>query len=74
MCVDSDEFRIKLGKRIKKLRLAAGLTQEDMDEGDFAVHFRTIQEIENGRTNANVNTLFRISKRLKVKPKDLFDI
>ncbi|MCR1795906.1 helix-turn-helix transcriptional regulator [Leptospira sp. id769339] len=59
--------------RIKKLRLAAGLTQEDIDEGECAVHFRTIQEIENGRPNPNFNTLFRISKRLKVKPKDLFD-
>ncbi|MEI7014630.1 helix-turn-helix transcriptional regulator [Leptospira licerasiae] len=59
---------------LKGFRLAVGLTQKDLDEGDFTVHFRTIQEIENGRTNANVNTLFRISKRLKVKPKDLFDI
>ncbi len=73
MCVDVDEFRSRLGKKIKKFRTSAGLTQEEMDEGEFAVHYRTIQEIESGRTNATVNTLFRIAKRLKVKPKDFFD-
>nr|WP_153017947.1 helix-turn-helix transcriptional regulator [Leptospira santarosai] len=72
--MNSDEFRKKLGKRIQKLRISSGLTQEQMDEGEFSVHYRTIQEIESGRANPTVNTLFRISKRLKIKPQELFDI
>lgn len=74
MCVDSVEFKKKMGMKIKKLRVAAGLTQESMDEGEFAVHYRTIQEIEGGRTNPTIDTIFKISKRLKVKPKDLLDV
>jgi transcriptional regulator with XRE-family HTH domain len=32
--VDFETFRNKLGKKIKKERIARGLTQEDMDDGD----------------------------------------
>ena len=74
MCMDSTEFKKKMGLKIKKLRVAAGLTQENMDEGEYSVHYRTIQEIEGGRTNPSIDTIFKISKRLKVKPKDLLDV
>ena len=51
--VDFETFRNKLGKKIKKERVARGLTQEDMDDGDDGVPHRTMQNIETGRSNPN---------------------
>ncbi|WP_425268819.1 helix-turn-helix domain-containing protein [Leptospira barantonii] len=73
--IESDEFRKKLGNKIQSLRKVREITQEDMDDGtEISVHFRTIQEIESGRANTTINTILKIAKRFKVKPKDLLDI
>ncbi|PJZ57678.1 transcriptional regulator [Leptospira barantonii] len=73
--MESDEFRKKLGNKIQSLRKVREITQEDMDDGtEISVHFRTIQEIESGRANTTINTILKIAKRFKVKPKDLLDI
>lgn len=73
--VEMDEFRKKIGFKIQSLRKSRNITQEEMDDGsELSVHFRTIQEIESGRANTTINTILKISKRLKVKPKDLLDI
>ncbi|PJZ57167.1 transcriptional regulator [Leptospira barantonii] len=73
--VETDEFRKKLGIKIQSLRKSRNITQEEMDDGsELSVHFRTIQEIESGRANTTINTILKISKRFKVKPKDLLDI
>ena len=72
--MEYQEFIKKLGKKIKSLREAKGLTQENMDEGDFAISYRTIQDIESGRSHASVRSLYKIAKQLKVKPKDLLDV
>ncbi|WP_318838320.1 helix-turn-helix domain-containing protein [Leptospira yasudae] len=73
--VESDEFRKKLGNKIQSLRKLRNITQEEMDdETELSVHFRTIQEIESGRANTTINTILKIAKRFKVKPKDLLDV
>ncbi|MFB5652884.1 helix-turn-helix domain-containing protein [Leptospira wolffii] len=72
--MDFEEFLIKVGKNIQKIRKEKGFTQENMDEGDYAVPVRTLQDIEAGRANFTANSIFKLSKRLKVKPKDLLDL
>jgi DNA-binding XRE family transcriptional regulator len=72
--VDFETFRNKLGKKIKKERVARGLTQEDMDDGDDGVPHRTMQNIETGRSNPNLRTLFRLSKRMDISVSDLMDV
>lgn len=72
--MDFEEFLLKVGKNIQAVRKEKGLTQENMDEGDYAVPVRTLQDIEAGRANFTANSIFKLSKRLKVKPKDLLDI
>lgn len=53
--------------------MAKNLSQEDMDSGDFAIPVTTYQEIEYGNRNFTMQTLFKISKRLGVEPRDLLD-
>ncbi|EKO26498.1 DNA-binding helix-turn-helix protein [Leptospira interrogans str. UI 12621] len=45
-----------------------------MDEGEYAISYRTVQDIENGQSHPSVRSIFKISKRLKVRPKDLLDV
>jgi len=72
--VNFETFRNKLGKKIKEERLARGFTQEDMDEGDDGVPHRTMQNIETGKSNPNLKTLFRLSKRLNISVSELTDV
>jgi transcriptional regulator with XRE-family HTH domain len=72
--MDFSLFRQKVGKRIYQLRVNKGLTQEDMDEGDDGIPVRTIQNIEGGKSNPNLKTIYRLAKRLGIKPKELLDI
>lgn len=60
-----------LGLRIRDLRRAQGLTQEELSEklGMLAPNYA---RIEQGRMNVTVDTLTRIAKVLKVRVADLF--
>jgi transcriptional regulator with XRE-family HTH domain len=71
--VELEEFLLKIGKKIQKIRKEKGLTQENLDEGDFAIPVRTLQDIEAGKANVTVGSLLKISKHLKVHPKDFLD-
>lgn len=73
MWVKFDDFLKKIGINIRNLRNERGLNQEDFDSGDYPVSVRTLQEIEAGRSNLTVKSLYNIAKHLKVKPKDLID-
>ncbi|TGL99673.1 MULTISPECIES: helix-turn-helix domain-containing protein [Leptospira] len=72
--MELEEFLIKIGKKIQKIRKEKGLTQENLDEGAFPIPVRTLQDIEAGKANVTVGSLLKISKHLKVKPKDLLDV
>lgn len=72
--MEYEEFIRKVGTKIKEIRVSKGITQEAMDEGDYAISYRTVQDIENGQSHPSVRSIFKISKRLKVKPKDLLDV
>ena len=62
----------KLGVRIRTLRKAAGLTQEQLAEtSDISVNF--IGYVERGQRAPSIKTLERIARGLNVRPKDLFD-
>ncbi|AMX57878.1 MULTISPECIES: helix-turn-helix domain-containing protein [Leptospira] len=72
--MELEEFLQKVGRKIQAIRKEKGFTQENMDEGDYAVPVRTLQDIEAGRANFTASSIFKLSKRLKVKPKDFLDI
>lgn len=71
--MNEEQFLRRVGNRIRDLRMAKKLSQEDMDSGDFAIPVTTFQEIEYGNRNFTMQTLFKISKRLGVEPRDLLD-
>lgn len=58
------------GQIIRELREQRGLTQEVLS-GLAAVSRSHLAEIETGHTNANVETLWRISEALGIKMSDL---
>lgn len=63
---------ILIGNRIKQLRKNLKLTQSNLaDKAGLSTNF--IALLEKGKRSASVDTLFRISKVLKVELKELFD-
>lgn len=58
------------GRIIRELREERGLTQEVLS-GLAAVSRSHLAEIETGHTNANVETLWRISEALDMKMSEL---
>lgn len=66
------DILVLLGNRIKQLRKSLKLTQAELaDKAGLSTNF--IALLEKGKRSASVDTLFRISKVLKVELKELFD-
>ena len=64
------DFALKLGMRIKELRRARGLRQEDMEQ--FGLNYRYFQKIEAGKANITLSTVERIAAALSVKVEEIF--
>ena len=64
--------KTQLGRRIAKLRQAAGLTQEKLAEkSGYSVEFVSL--VERGVNAPSVEGCERIAKAVRVSLKDLFD-
>lgn len=63
---------IKIGKRIKELRLKHNISQEQLA---FETGLPRVQigRIERGEINTTIGTLVIICRELYIQPKDLFD-
>ncbi len=59
-----------LGDRLRELREARGLRQEDLEERS-GVDSQTISNIEVGRQMPRTQTLMKLAKGLGVRPGDL---
>ena len=73
MCGDTaDPQPIELGRRIKMLRVARGMTLKDLEErgGISATH---VSEIERGKASPTVGALGRIARALGVRPATLVE-
>ena len=66
------DWRGKIGKRIRELRLERGLTQEQL-AFDAQIDLTYIGGIERGRRNPSLLVLTRIAASLQAHPRDLFD-
>lgn len=62
----------KLGLNLKKYRLDASLTQEELAER-VGIHPTYVGKLEGGKNNPSVKMLFKISRAIGVKLSDLFD-
>lgn len=66
--------KLKLGKRIKELRVKRCYTQEKLSE-IADIDYKYIQRIEGKNPpSLKINTIERIAKALKVRLSDLFKI
>jgi transcriptional regulator with XRE-family HTH domain len=63
--------RIKLGKTIRKLRLAKGWTQEQLADA-AKLHSTYIGGIERGERNLGFDNLLKIARALREHPTALF--
>jgi len=70
--MDRNNIRIKFGKRLKQLRKAANLSQEDFGR-KATIHRTYIGSIERGEQNISIDNIAKLAKALKTTPKDLFD-
>ncbi len=65
-------LRLSFGKRIRELRMRAGLSQEDLAESaQISVDFVSL--IERGINAPSFETLERLATALGLAPRDLFD-
>lgn len=62
----------RLGKRVRQLRQAAELTQEQVAERAH-LDAKHLQEVEAGRVNPTVASLVGLAKALSVKLADIFE-
>lgn len=69
----SNEFYLKLGKRIYSLRRKLGLSREKFAEL-AGMNDYYLGEIERGEKKASIDTLFKISNLLNVKLHELLNI
>ena len=65
-----DEVIITIGKRIRKRRIANGLTMMDL-AFETDMDYRQIGRIERGETNFTIGTLLKICAVLGISLKDL---
>ena len=66
------KYSQRLAEAVKKARLELGLTQEEVaDKCDTDV--RTIINMEMGRGNPKLKTLFKVIRALKKDARELFD-
>jgi transcriptional regulator with XRE-family HTH domain len=68
--VDFARFRAAVGGNVKRARWLAGLTQEQVE----GVTLRHYQEIERGRKNPTLETLFGLAEQFGVTVADLVNV
>ena len=68
--MDTKVINKQLGLRLKKLRLAKGLRQEDLERWGFS--YRHYGKLERGLVNPTVETLAKLCKIFGITLSDLF--
>ena len=68
----SDDVRRMVGRNVKRLRFAAGLSQAELAER-MGVDRAYVSGLELGQRNPTIVTLWHIAKALGVKLKPFFD-
>lgn len=68
--MDINDIQRQIGLRLKELRLAKGLRQEDLEKWDFS--YRYYGKLERGLVNPTLGTLIRLCEIFDVTLMDLF--
>lgn len=70
--MDELQLFLKIGEKIRQIRISKNISQQSLAD---MLNFEksNMSRIEAGRTNLTVKNLFRISRALGVRMKDLID-
>lgn len=71
--MDDRELTLKIGEKIKEIRLSKSMTLDDLAAASNMDN-SNIARLESGNTNPTIRTLYKISQGLKVKLKELVDV
>jgi transcriptional regulator with XRE-family HTH domain len=69
--MDFGAFVKRVGARVRRARWAEGLTQEEVAAA--VLTFRLLAELERGRGNPTLRTLFMLAQKLRLSVSDLVD-
>jgi transcriptional regulator with XRE-family HTH domain len=67
--LDLPKFQRRLAERVRALRAARGLRQEDIE--DFGLSWKSVQKLEYGITDPRASTLLKLCKAFGVSLTDL---
>lgn len=66
MNIRNEELILAIGRRVRGLRLQKGLTMEQLS-ANAGIEYRQISDVELGKTNPTISTLYAIASALDVK-------
>ncbi len=69
---NADIFLFQFGKRLRKIRIDKGLSQENL-ANDSDIPINQIGRIERAEINTTIKTIFKIAKALDINIKDFFN-
>jgi transcriptional regulator with XRE-family HTH domain len=67
-----DSGRLAFGRRVRALRLAAGLSQEELAH-KAELHRTYVSSLERGLRNVGLDNILRLADALKTPPSALFE-
>lgn len=68
--VPRDRPAVRFGRNLKRLRIAAGLSQEEL-AARSGLHRTYISSVERGNRNVSLENIFALAEALKSDPRDL---
>jgi len=71
--MNKENIYIKIGLRIRELRIYQNLSIQELSDR-LDIEYNNLIRIEKGRTNPTLGTLYKISRVLNVKLKDIVDV
>lgn len=69
---NDDDGRRAFGRRVRALRLAAGLSQEQLAE-HAGLHRTYVSSLERGQRNVGLDNIWKLASALGVTPAVLFE-
>lgn len=70
--METMEAKKLIGLRIKNLRRAEGLSQEELAE-KMGISSKYLSSIERGKENPTLDTLIKLANALKIEPSEIFN-
>ena len=70
--MDLPQFQRRFADRVRSLRAARGLRQEDLE--DFGLSWKAVQKLEYGKTDPKVSTLLKLCSAFGLTLPELLDL